>query len=253
LVTTDQGLDPRDFTLLPFGGAGPLHACELALELGIQRVLIPPTPGVLSALGLAGADVKTGALTAVNRSLAEVTPERVNALCDQLEGHCLRILEAHGIDPADRVLSRSADLRYTGQSFEVTVPLPGGPYDQAALDKAAASYHQAHEDLYKYSMPTELPFLVNLEVTAVGRTPKPVYVDQPLVSGQPQPLAERPVYYLAQQGFRETPVYGREDLRPGQSICGPAIVDQFDSTILVLPEFTARTDTNENLILERNN
>jgi N-methylhydantoinase A len=252
LVTTDRGLDPRDFTLFAFGGGGPLHACELALELGIHRILVPPSPGVLSALGLASADVKTSALTAVNRSLATIAPAQLSSMYDELSVRCLRTLESHDIPADARQILRSADLRYPGQSFEVTVLVPDIACDASATSEIADRFHRTHQEWYKYAMPDQAPFLVNIEVTGIGMMPKPVDKEASLASTAAVPIRDRKVYFLEQNDFLDTPVYRRTNLLPDASFPGPAIVDQFDSAVLVTPEFRARVDAHDNLIIERN-
>lgn len=251
LLTVNKGLDPRDFTLVPFGGAGPLHACEIAMELGIPRVLIPPAPGVLSALGLAGAGVKVGAVCALNTSLGALTAEAVEAHYRQLEERCRALLSEHGVPAEHQAFERSADLRYPGQSFEVTVPAEAGsgPGSLAAL---ADRFHTTHRDLYKYAIPEETPFLVNIEVTARDRRTRPVL--HPLAARAEAPAAgERRVYILEIGGWVTAPVYHREQLAPGQALAGPALIDQFDSTALIPPGFAGRVDAYGNIMVVRGN
>ncbi len=251
LLTINKGLDPRDFALLAFGGAGPLHGCEIADELGIQRVIAPPAPGVLSAFGLAGADVKTGYVSAVNRLLADLRPSDLEEQFLALERRCHEVLDRQGIAPSDQALVRTADLRYEEQSFELTVPVSGGIATQKELDAVGASFHRAHRELYGYEIADHSPFLVNVEVVGVGRKPKPRATPLPSATGPAKPVGTRAVYFLEPFGVRDAAIYARDHLRAGQTLSGPAVVEQFDSTVVLPPGWQGRVDEFGSLILER--
>jgi N-methylhydantoinase A len=251
LQTVNKGLDPRDFVLLAFGGAGPLHACEIAAELGLGRVIAPPSPGVLSAFGLGGADAKTGVVRAINRSMGELTAAGLRELYSSLDNQCRQVLDREEIDSADRTLIHSADLRYEEQSFEITVPVANGFDTQAELTELSDAFHRSHRDQYGYAIPEHTPFLVNVEVTAIGRKPKPI--TPPLASSVSRavPIATRPVYFLEPPGFAPAAIYARGELFAGHSLQGPAVVEQFDSTVIVPPGWHARADEYGDLILEK--
>jgi N-methylhydantoinase A len=251
LLTINKGLDPRDFVLLAFGGAGPLHACEIAEELGVTRVIAPPSPGVLSAFGLAGADVKTGFVGSVNRSIDELTAAEVREIFSGLEARCRHVLDGERILPQDQSLMRSADLRYEEQSFEVTVPVVDGFTRLEDISALGEAFHVAHRELYGYSIPDHAPFVVNVEVMATGRKPKPASPALARSSAPVLPIATRAVYFLEAAGLQETAIYARDALMAGQMLSGPAVVEQFDSTVVVPPEWCGRVDEYGSLILER--
>lgn len=250
-ITLDRGLDPRDYVLLAFGGAGPLHACEIAAELGIRRVLIPPSAGVLSAMGLATSDSRVNFLTSVNASLDQVTGSRLNSILSDLKRKCRALLDAEGISANNQDFEYSADLRYASQSFEVTVPIPVREYGRRDVAAIGASFHEAHLRLYNHSQPTEVPFLVNVEATGIGRRPKPVVKELPPSTVEPRAIELRQVYMLEPEGFIETPVYDRADLGAGAEIVGPALVQQFDTTFLIPQPYRATVDTYGNILAER--
>lgn len=231
-VSIARGHDPRAFTLVAFGGAGPLHACAVAERLEIPRVLVPRYPGVLCALGLLVADV---ARDYSRTALQPVTAARRAALDRQYEAlfqQAYDDLRAEGIADSDMAFHALADLRYSGQSFELTVPL---------ADDLAAAFHEAHQARYGHALPERQVELVTLRVQAVGRVAKPVLAPEPVVIHQPPVPA-------AGGGL---PAYDREALLPGASFAGAALVHQFDSTTFVAAGWSARVDGYYNLILEQ--
>jgi N-methylhydantoinase A len=248
LVTVDRGSDPRDFVLFAFGGAGPLHACEIARELGIGRVLIPASPGVLSALGLGVADIKTNHIASINAGFGTLSADLVVEQLEELERAAATVLERHGVAPELRAYAYSADVRYETQSYELSVTLERGL--AGGLESVAEAFHAAHDRLYHYAMSDETPFLVNLEVTGIGTRPKPA-----LETGEPT-LTEavqegvREVYFLEAEGFLNTAVFDRRALSPGHRLQGPAIIDHFDTTTLVPPGASVAVDSMQNLTVE---
>jgi N-methylhydantoinase A len=247
LVTIDRGSDPRDFALFAFGGAGPLHACEIALELGISRVLVPPSPGVLSALGLAVADTKTNQVASVNTSFRSLSEETIGGQIQALRAAAERVLQSHDIPDDRRHYVYSADIRYENQSYDLPVPVDGGL--DGGLIRLAEAFHAGHEKLFHYSMPDEVPFLVNLEVMGVGTRPKPLLETVQATTTDAGPVGKREVYFLEAEGFVLSPIYDRHELLPGNRFHGPAVVDQFDTTILVPPAASVTIDPMQNMII----
>ncbi|MDE0076980.1 MAG: hydantoinase/oxoprolinase family protein [Caldilineaceae bacterium] len=255
-VSVERGYDPRTFTLVPFGGAGPLHACDLADALGIPRILLPPSPGVLSALGLLIADVvheSSQALLIEAASLAQ-DPAPLQELSATLEERVRSVLAAEGVDaPA---LESSMDLRYRGQSYELSVPLdlPASTAAQAsqAVQRAIETFHAAHDARYGYAMPTETVESVAVRLRGSGSGEELSLTREPL--GPPDPesaqVASKPVWF-GPNGAAETPCYDRLRLRPGHRLQGPAIVFQFDTTTVVAPGWSANVDERHNLLLAR--
>jgi N-methylhydantoinase A len=245
MITVNRGLDPRDFVLVPFGGAGPLHACEIANELELDKILIPASAGVLSACGLASAAVRVGAIKALNTSI-DALAERLEAEFEELERRADALLAEHDVPEEDRMLRRSADMRYRYQSFEITVPVEG----QASAELGDA-FHAAHDRLYHYSRPDEVPFLVNIEVIAEGRRRAPA-LSEVEASAQPcAPTGTRKMFVLDSSEWTDAEVYRRDALRAGHRVEGPAVIDQLDSTVVVLPGFSAEVDRFGTMILTR--
>jgi N-methylhydantoinase A len=250
-VSVERGYDPREFTLVPFGGAGPLHACDLADALGIQRIFIPPHPGVLSALGLLLADIIHEVSHAVLADAAELTqdPGQLEALFERLAAQVTDVLQKEGVRTP--VVDASLDMRYRGQSYELTVPL-GLPVSADNLGTAVANFHQTHARRYGYAMDGEPVEVVTLRVRGIGPGAQPTFEQEPV--GQPDPSAayvgDKPVWFQATSSTK-TACYERERLAPGNRLDGPANIYQFDTTITVTPGWRARVDGWRNLWLER--
>ncbi|HEY7677638.1 MAG TPA: hydantoinase/oxoprolinase family protein [Candidatus Methylomirabilis sp.] len=253
VVTVEKGYDPRDCVLMAFGGAGPVHALDLAAELEIPRVIVPRYPGVTCALGLTLADVSHDyvqtLLVDVERLEAEVLNRRFGELEEQ--GH--RDLGADGV-PGDRqTMARSADLRYIGQGYHLNAPVAGGALDGRGVEAIREAFHAAHEATYGFRNPGEPVEIVNIRVTATGRLDKPAFPAHPV--GGPDPFeartGTRDVYSREHGGWAPFAVYDRAGLRPGNVVGAPAIVEQPDSTTVIPPAHRARVDAHLNLIIEK--
>jgi N-methylhydantoinase A len=265
VISVARGTDPREFALLPFGGAGPIHACSLAEALRIPRVLIPLRPGVLSALGLALADFIVDTSRTVMLSPDAESPERAWQACAEALAPLERAgqdalakegFAAQGPDGSGRpvgVLERALDIRYQGQSFELTVPLEARD-DLGAFLRALAEFHRRHETRYGYARPDAPVEIVNVRLTARGRRPKPEFAAAPLASSNDPAAAQVGVTRIRVAGrWREAPVYLRDRLEPGQELTGPALIAQEDATTALLPRWRARVDTWLNLVAEAAN
>jgi N-methylhydantoinase A len=250
-VSVERGYDPRQFTLLPFGGAGPLHACDLAEALGIGRILVPRHPGVLSAYGMLVADVVSDASQSILQPAAELqrdlTPllTRYQPLAERVQ----RVLQAEGI--ATPELTAALDLRYRGQSYELTVPLALPP-SPSALDEAIAEFHRLHEARYGYAMREEAVQVVTLRVRGRGPGARLTLPQESPGSADATVarVAEKAVWFTA-DAPTITPCYDRERLRAGHHFAGPALVFQFDATTLVNPGWEVSVDRYGNLWLSR--
>jgi N-methylhydantoinase A len=260
-VSVERGHDPRRFTLLAFGGGGPLHACELAETLGIPRVLVPPTPGVLSALGMLAAAPARDTSQAALRPLAGVTAEWLAAAFAPLVARVTAEMAAEGHDAAALTLHYALDLRYVGQSHELTVA--GGEWRVAGeegsgarkLDSAseaiAAAFHAAHTARYGYARPAAAVELVTLRLSAeAAHTPPPLPAEAPGADDAGATGAGTAAIWFA-GGVHETALYERDRLRAGQRFAGPAVVYQYDTTTLLPPGWSAWVDGRRNLVLER--
>jgi N-methylhydantoinase A len=248
LVSTDRGYDTRGSTLVAYGGAGPLHACELARALQIQSVLVPRYPGAFSAFGALLADTRFDYTQTAWMRLRQLDLERANELFAALERHALDDFRREGFTEAPRLV-RSIDVRYVGQNWELTVSMPGGELARSDFEQAAQTFGEEHERFYGYSIPGEELELLTFNVAAVG-TRHTVELPRIETGPAPDPIARRPVVFRADDGPVETAVYRRESLPAGVELAGPAIVGQVDATTLLPPGAVARVDTHANLIIE---
>ncbi len=239
VVSVERGRDPRDFALLAFGGAGPLHAAPLAAELGVDTVLVPPQPGILCALGLLVEDLRTDYVRTRILALEPGVAPTLAAEFAPLESAARAWLEREGIHPAQRLLERQLDMRYAGQNYELPVACGHGAPDAAALRQA---FLLAHRQAYGYAAEDEAIQVVNLRVRAVGRVaPLRWAAEVPVHDPDPGPaqIGARDVYFDEAGGFVETPLYARDRLRAGHRMAGPAIIEQMDSTTVLPPGHTA--------------
>ena len=238
VVSVQRGFDPREFTLVPFGGAGPLHACALADALEIPRILVPAMPGVLCALGAVQSDLTA---TRTRSVLVPLDDAHRDALTTALAAVADDARDALN-DPRTEV-SLALDLRYAGQSYELTIEVP----DAAHPLDAATAFHTAHEQRFAHADTDAAVEAVN--VRAVARVPSETPIPVPAPGSGAVPITRTPVVI---EGIEhDTAVYRREDFRPGDVVAGPAIVVQLDTTTLVEPGWSARADAQGNLILER--
>lgn len=231
-VSIARGHDPRAFTLVAFGGAGPLHACAVAERLAIPRVLIPRYPGVLCALGLLAADITRDYSRTALQLVRADTRAALGQLYADLYQQAYADLRAEGITEGDMAFHALVDLRYSGQSFELTVPL---------TDDLASAFHEAHQRRYGHALPERPVEVVTLRLQAVGRVAKPVLAPEPVIPRQPPPPDTN----------GGLPAYDRATLLPGTRFAGPALVYQLDSTTFVAPSWFARVDGYYNLVLEQ--
>ncbi len=252
VISVQRGHDPRDYTLMAFGGAGPLHAARLALELDMKRVLVPRNPGILCAMGLLLTDLRADFAAT---KLLPATAESVNEVAAAFDGLALRAeawFAQEEIAPADQHLTRTADMRYAGQNYELPVPLPEGPVTAATIANLAQGFAEAHRQRYGFVAEGEPVQLVTLRLEATGRVRKAVLKSYP--DAGPDASAaitgEREVWFPEAGAFVRTPIYSRDALHPGNRFTGPAIGEQMDTTSVVLPGMHAYIDPYQNLILE---
>ncbi|GIH60556.1 hydantoinase/oxoprolinase family protein [Microbispora siamensis] len=244
-ITVQRGLDVRDFPMVAFGGSGPLLACRLIDILGLRAAIVPPDPGNVSAFGLLTVDVKNDYVrTHVAR---DPSPAAVGEILADLEAQAAAALDREGF--AEHVYARSADLRYYGQAYEVRVPAPDGPVDEAWLAVVAERFHAEHERLYGYGYrddPRHAVEWVNLRVSGIGPITRPKIAPRPRQEDEPSPVATRDVYY---EQWGRTVIYRRGDLGAGAVVRGPAVIEEYGSTLPVHPGFTATMDDYGNLVV----
>ncbi len=250
VISVEQGEDPREFALVAFGGAGPLHAADIARNMGIRHVVVPPRPGLLSALGLLHADVRGDfSLTRFVRALAANLPA-MNAGYAQLRAQGEAWIEGEIGAGAKAVFEWSADLRYVGQNFELILPLPGGNVFPDTLEQLLESFHARHREFYGYDMPEQEVEIVNLRLTVTAARAVPP-AEQPYSGGNlVRALAETRSVWFPETGFTSTPVYKRELLPAGTSFDGPLIIEQMDTTTVVPPKSKFRIDATGTMHLE---
>ncbi len=247
IVSLERGYDPRSMVMIVHGGAGPLHAAEIAEELGVPEIVVPINPGLFSALGLIVSDVRHDFVRPVLRSANDTTPEILESIFKELSNEAAETLKSEGI-PADKIrLERIIETRYHGQSFEIPVNVPAGAFTIEDLENR---FHNKHEATYGYAATDEEVEFVNARVIAFGITTKPRFMKYELEKKAPEPQSERRVYFDS-TGWVNTGIYWREDLRAGNYIVGPAIVEQYDSTTVVPPGWILRVDEFLNLRLRR--
>jgi N-methylhydantoinase A len=249
-VLARQGVDPRDFSLVAFGGAGPIQASFLAEEFHIPRVVVPPAPGTLCALGALTADVKADHVTTVHRGLSRLSPGELAAACAELGARARRWL-AEDAPPADAVrVVYTADLRYVGQAFQIEVPVDPAWLDgDDGLARVRAAFHERHALLYAHADPTADVELIDLRATIAGTTPKAPLRQLPAATAGARPIARRPMHYRG--AAHDAGIYRRVDLLAGHRLAGPAIVEQDDTTTLVPAGFAADVDAFGNLVIRK--
>lgn len=248
-VTVKKGLDPREYTMVAFGGSGPLQAGRVAQLLNLPYTLIPPRPGNVSAYGLLAADMKMDFVaTAVQREDALQPPVLMDVL-GRLEAEAVRRLTEEGVTSERQQLVRSADLRYFGEAYEVRIDLPAGQLDASTFRGAIERFHTEHERLYGYSYRgSQLTEFVNLRVIGVGLMARPRIAEVNHHEEDVPQVGSRPVYFG--DGFLDCRVYSRASLHPGTQFSGPAVVEEYGSTFALQPEQRLSVDGFGNLLIE---
>lgn len=250
MVSLAKGHDPRDFALFAFGGAGPLHACALARELGIPRVLVPARPGITNALGCVVADLRHDFVRTVNRPVADLDMAAVHAILAEQKAEGLALIGEEAVAPESVRFAHSADMQFVGQTHLVNVPLPTAEPDRATLQ---ALFEKAYFARFKVKLPEIRASLVNLNTSVIGTRPAvdlSALIDPAGRAGSLDgALVEtRPVWFDGT--WHETPVYAREKLPLDATIAGPAVLEQLDATTVLEPGDVARGDAEGNLVVE---
>ena len=250
-VSVERGYDPRNFALVAFGGAGPMHSISVARLLDMATVIAPPSPGVASAYGLLVADFKNDyARTSIQKPPNHDT-RAMEDVYRELEREASSWLESESVPADRRELARSADLRYAHQGFEVTVNMAGRTVEAASLEATIQLFHQEHDRLFGFSLdqPVEI---VTLRVTARGQleTASMAPLSRELKTPAEALLGQRPVYFEDTEGFVPCDIYERSRLAAGSRITGPAILENLDSTLVIDPGWQARIDDYGNCIMQ---
>jgi N-methylhydantoinase A len=243
-VTTYRGRDPRDFALVAFGGNGPIAAVEIARALEIRDVLIPPAPGVFSALGLLVSATEHSAVRTFVREVDALKLADIEAASRSLEGEVTGAFAAEGHDVKRVELLRTAELRYVGQAYELPVILPPGPID---VDAMRSAFHAEHARTYGHSSPGDPVDLISLKV--IGRlSAADGEFDRWSLAAVPADATSRKAYF-GSAGWHDTPVVARTDL-VGRTRHGPVIVEEYDSTCVIPPGCKVSLDALGNIAVE---
>ena len=248
VITVERGNDPRHFSLLAFGGAGPLLAAPLAQELGMNTIIVPPGPGLLCALGLLVADARRDFSATRIMPLNGANLPALGEVAKRLERQAKAWFEAEGGFSTDQTMEWAADTRYLGQSHELTIPLGAGPYAPDVIDDLVADFAKEHTRLYGYAAAADVE-LVTLRLTARAAHDRPEFIFAgAAASGAPRIKETRRVHF-PQRGFVDCPVYDRATLGHGVRLQGPAIIEQMDTTSVLFPDQQLECDSYDNMII----
>jgi N-methylhydantoinase A len=248
IVSVERGYDPREFSLVAFGGAGPVHAARLAQELEIPEVIVPPIPGGFSALGLVATDLRRDYARTFYSPLASVDRDAMSGVYAGMEASAREMLRRAGVTEDRWAITRAADLRYRRQAYELTVPVAPGPISSATLARLTADFHERHRITYGHASEGESVQLVNLRLTAVGRL-EGLDLSRQVSRPARVEATSRPVYFK-ETGRAACEVVARESLAPGSERAGPLIVEAMDTTIVVPPGWRLRVDAGGFVVLE---
>ena len=251
LVSVRRGYDPRDLAMVVSGGAAPLHANRLMDEMQIPLLVIPPSPGTKSALGLLVTDLRHEFSHTHVTKATGAEPEEISRVFDAMAADGERTLTREGV-PAERTrFQREIEARYAGQSHEIPVACAEGALTSGSLDDVVTRFHQEHERAYGHAYAEEEVEFVTFRLTAIGSIDKPklVVLEQSEFDLEQARRDLRPVFFAEEQSFLETPIYDRYRLSPGQRLEGPAIVEELDSTSVIHPGFRAEVDQYGNLLV----
>ncbi len=238
IVSVERGYDPRDFSLVAFGGAGPMHVCALAEELEINRIILPPNPGMFSALGLLTADLFHDYSSPVLSLSGDVDPSDVEEMYQRMEETGHATLELEGVPEDKRRFQRTFDLRYMGQGFELNVETEK-PFTSSGIGDALKKFHAKHKEVYGYMDESEPVEFVNAKLRVIGLLDTPKLVEE-ANRNRSEATGSRKVFFESAVDWVDTSVYDRKGL--GKKIDGPAIVEQYDSTTVVYPGWSLEQD-----------
>ena len=250
VVSVERGYDPREFTVVAFGGGGPVHAAELARELGARSVMIPGAPGITSAIGLLMADFRHDYTRTYLQTTDVMDFRDLNEVFSQMEGRATGQLLEERVPATEIVLLRGVEMRYRGQGHSLEVPVPAGLLDLDAIRTVSEAFHRQHQTTYGYSRADEITEFVNLRLAGIGRLPKPAPRQVPSdgEDASAAQIGQRQVYFDGT--WHDTPIYDRSLLRHGNRLTGPAIVEQLDSTTVMLPGQTTAVNALGDILID---
>jgi N-methylhydantoinase A len=247
-VTIERGRDPRDFTLVAFGGSGPVHAMDVARALDIGRALVPVSPGVFTAVGMLASDIEHHFVRAHAGVLSALNCDAANARLDDMAAEANAAMAAEGYPQGDAGLEFQADLRYLGQASELTIALPGGRFVAPGLAELRAAFNREYATTYGYATDEDVE-LVNVRLIATGRRPRKLdFRDIRVAPRDGTGPTRRQVSFDRRGGFVDTPVLPRESVGAAP-LHGPAIIESYDSTVVVPPGAQVQADAAGNLLI----
>lgn len=251
LISVRRGYDPRDFTMVAFGGGGPMHGAFLAKELNIKKVIIPTAASVFAAWGMLMTDMRHDYIQTKISPISDADPKELNSMWDSLLSTAKEDFANQGVEEGNMVNIYFMDMRYAGQEHTVKVQVPKIPWDEKTKEEILERFHNTHEHLYTYKLVGTPVEIVNLHLAANGRMEKVAMKEIPSHEGSSEvALKEMRKVYFTEEGFVDTPIYAREKLLSGAIISGPAIVEEVTSSTVVCSGQTLSVDKYGNLIIE---
>jgi N-methylhydantoinase A len=251
LISVQRGLDPRDFTLVGFGGAGPLHAVALAESLGMRSVLIPPAPGNVSASGLLCAEIRQDGVRTVVKTVNKLKSDDARAIIDELLEEVGASLASEGVDRSEHQIVISADVRYSGQSHDMNIPLSSVDLESGGFKRLSENFADLHRQQFGYEIPDKPIEIVTFRVSCFGALPKLPWPQRAPAGAPPEPIAHRQVAHRSLNKRTPWPIYRFEPLGVGSTIMGPAIVEYPGSTLVIPPGWSAQYDAYMNAVVTR--
>jgi N-methylhydantoinase A len=251
-LTIRKGIDPREFALVSFGGAGPMHACLTAEELGINTIIVPKMPGVFSAWGMLQSDIRLDTVRTIRASVDNISLEEINARYKEMIGEISELLERQRIEKERREYRRIADMRYLGQEYMIRVPFePGtGTITLETLKKLTETFHKYHHNLNGYNNPNEIVEIVNIRLVGLGKLDKILqHKEKNLYKSKPKPGKINKAIFYGREC--ETRFFNRRELKSGQKLGGPAVIEEFTATTVVPPGYEVTIDEYKNILITR--
>jgi len=249
-LTIRKGIDPREFVLVAFGGAGPMHACTTADELEIERVLIPELPGIFSAWGMLQSDIRQDLARTMQVNLARADYADITAKFDEMTAEAMELLIRQHITREQAEFIRSADMRYLGQEYTVRVSFGGDRVDHAAIEELKSSFHALHKQIYGFNNEEGEVEIVNLRLVGLGRLDKKIKTKSTLVSHE-APAPEKSQRALFKGQVYTANIYYRQNLLPGQAFMGPAVIEELTATTVIPPQWRVSVDEYRNLLVTK--
>ena len=249
-ISVEQGIDPRDYILVPSGGAGPTHAVSIARSLGVKTVLVPPTPGLNSALGLLASDLKLESVRTIMQTTEGAEIDDLNAILDEMESTIRHILREERVAEPDISIVREFDMCYVGQSFRLRIPWEM-QVDASFPRTIADRFHRHHAEAYGFSNPGAPTSVINVRLIGTGRVDRPMMRTLERATGSVERArkSRRPVHFGEQSEAVDTDIFDRSLLMAGDELLGPAIIEQMDTTIVVPQDASVHVDDNGNLAI----